>query len=86
MITNFTRCNVLRASNQGATNNWELYGDIKLEGGKMRIGFATRFNNNIDKHEINNDFYYAYSYHLNGIIRWKKFDGGNISLPVMNLE
>ena len=59
--SNFREFNELSANSQGGPYNWGLYGDIKFEQGKMRIGFHTRIANNNDVYENNNGFYYAYT-------------------------
>ena len=82
--SNFTQFNILNAKNRGLSYNWGLYGDIKFESGKMRIGFHIRANNNGDKYLYNNGFYYGYSDDENGLKQWKNHKGDNFSLPLIN--
>lgn len=81
----FTQFNILNAKNKPGMNyNWGLYGDIKFSGGKMRIGFSTRYNDNNDKYTYNNGFHYAYSDDANGLTQWKDHTGKSLSLPVID--
>ena len=83
--SNFKQFNILGARNRNGVNfNWGLYGDIKFSGGKMRIGFASRFNNKNDKYKFNNGFHYAFSDDQDGLTQWKDHTGKNIALPVVD--
>lgn len=83
--SDFTQFNVLNAkSRNGISHNWGLYGDIKFSGGKMRIGFATRYSDNNDKYVYNNGIHYAYSDDPNGLNQWKDHTGKSLSLPVFD--
>lgn len=83
--SDFTQFNVLNAKNKpGVDHNWGLYGDIKFESGKMRIGFLQRSNNKNDEYELNNGFHYAYSDDPNGLTQWKDHKGKGFSLPLFD--
>lgn len=83
--SNFKQFNILGARNtNGVDFNWGLYGDIKFSGGKMRIGFATRYNNKNDKYKFNNGFHYAFSDDPEGLTQWKDHAGKSVSLPVVD--
>ncbi|MCV9386665.1 BNR-4 repeat-containing protein [Reichenbachiella ulvae] len=82
--SDFTQFNILGAKNNGLSYNWGLYGDIKFESGKMRIGFCKRSSNNNDKFKYNNGFYYAYSDDPNGLSQWKNHAGTGFSLPLID--
>ncbi len=84
--SDFTQFNVLNAKRYGNNYNWGLYGDIKFESGKMRIGFARRANLKDDKYELNNGFYYGYSDDPLGATKWKDANGKGFSLPLVNPE
>lgn len=83
----FTHFNVLNARSQsGITYNWGLYGDIKYENGKMRIGFQRRSQNNNDKYQYQNGVYYAYSDDQDGFTQWKNHKGEDFSLPLYDAD
>lgn len=82
--TGFTQFNILSAKNKGLSYNWGLYGDIKFESGKMRIGFHIRSNNNNDKYRLNSGFYYGSSDDPNGLNQWKDHKGTGFSLPLID--
>ena len=83
--TGWTDFNVLNAKNYPEVNfNWGLYGDIKYQAGKMRIGFHTRYAISTDKHVLNNGFHYAYSNDPAGKTDWFNYKDEAISLPVIN--
>ncbi len=83
--SDFKQFNIMNAKSRSGVNyNWGLYGDIKFSGGKMRIGFSTRYSNNNDIYKYNNGFHYAYSDDPNGLNQWKDHAGKSVSLPVIN--
>ncbi len=85
--SDFTQFNIMNAKKKSSMNeNWGLYGDIKFESGKMRIGFAKRSNNNNDQYAYNNGQYFAYSDDPNGLTQWKDHNGKALKLPVINPE
>lgn len=84
--TKFTQFNILDAKRRGLDYNWGLYGDIKFENGKMRIGFSRRSSNNNDKYVYNNGHYYAYTDDPLGKSQWKDHLGNGFSLPLINPE
>lgn len=85
--SDFTSFNVLNASrNNGVNHNWGLYGDIKFESGKMRIGFARRSGNRNDRFQVNNGFYYGYSDDPNGLNQWKDHNDRPFTLPLFDSE
>jgi len=83
--TGWTDFNVLNAKNHPEVSfNWGLYGEIKYQAGKMRIGFHTRYAISTDKHANNNGFHYAYSNDPEGKTDWYNYKDEAISLPVFN--
>lgn len=83
--TGWTDFNVLNANQRPEVSyNWGLYGDIKYQAGKMRIGFHTRYAISTDKHALNNGFFYAYSNDPAGKTDWYNYKDEPISLPVIN--
>lgn len=82
----FTQFNILNAKRFGNDYNWGLYGDIKFESGKMRIGFSRRANISGDKYRLNNGFYYGYSDDPLGATKWKDANGKGFSLPLIDPE
>ncbi|WP_242204092.1 BNR-4 repeat-containing protein [Aestuariivivens insulae] len=85
--TDFTDFNSLNAKNQpGITYNWGLYGDIKYENGKIRIGFQRRSSNNDDKYIYQNGVYYAYSDDQSGATGWKNYKGESFDLPLWDAD
>ncbi|WP_299059554.1 BNR-4 repeat-containing protein [uncultured Polaribacter sp.] len=85
--SDFTDFNVLNARNQsGITHNWGLYGDIKYENGKIRIGFQRRSANNNDKYQYQNGVYYAYSDDQSGATGWKNHKGEPFSVPLFDAD
>lgn len=84
--TKFTQFNILDAKRRGLDYNWGLYGDIKFENGKMRIGFSRRSTLTNDKYELNNGHYYAYTDDPLGASQWKDHAGKGFSLPLIDPE
>jgi hypothetical protein len=83
--SDFTHFNVLNAKNQGAENNWGLYGNMKYVDGKIRIGFQRR-ENKVDKYQYQNGVYYAYSNDQSGASGWKNYQGQSFNLPLYDAD
>ena len=84
--SSFTDFNILGARNRGQQYNWGLYGDIRYENGKIRIGFQRRSQNNDDKYQYQNGIYYAYSDDQDGLSDWKNFKGESFGLPLIDSD
>ena len=84
--SSFTDFNILNARSRGQQFNWGLYGDIKYENGKMRIGYQRRSQNNNDKYQFQNGIYYAFSDNQEGTSNWKNYRGENFSLPLIDSD
>lgn len=84
--TPFTDFNILNARSRGQQFNWGLYGDIKYENGKIRIGYQRRSQNNSDKFIFQNGIYYAFSDNQDGTNNWKNYKGENFSLPLIDSD
>lgn len=82
--SDFTQFNILAAKRSGMPHNWGLYGDIKFESGKLRIGFHIRSGDDTDKHILNNGFFYGVSDDPLGEKQWKNYKGEPFSLPVID--
>lgn len=74
------------ASNYGQDYNWGMYGSFKYVGGKIRIGFQRRSQNNTDKYLYQNGVYYAYADDQSGDTNWKNHEGQSINLPLRNAD
>jgi len=85
--SDFTQFNIMDAKKKpGMKENWGLYGDIKFESGKMRIGFAKRASNKKDEYTYNNGQYFAFSDDPNGLTKWKDHNGKALKLPIIDPE
>lgn len=80
---NFNRINVMGAGSKGDVKNWSIYGSMKFENGKMRIGFQRRMNIGGDKFYANEGMYYAYSDDPTGATEWKNYKGEPINMPIV---
>ncbi|EWH10527.1 hypothetical protein DS2_07833 [Catenovulum agarivorans DS-2] len=76
----FKSLNVLGAGNKGDVKNWSIYGIIKYQDGKIRVGFQRRLNRP-DKFYANEGMYYAYSDDPTGATDWKNYQGESIDIP-----
>ena len=74
------------ASNYGQDYNWGMYGSFKYVGGKIRIGFQRRSQNNTDKYLYQNGVYYAYADDQSGDTNWKNHEGQSINLPLRDAD
>ncbi|WP_136482942.1 T9SS type A sorting domain-containing protein [Cognatitamlana onchidii] len=84
---NFVDFNSLNANSQpGIQYNWGLYGTIKYENGKIRIGFQRRLGNSQDKFSHQNGVYYAYSDNQNGVGGWKNHKGESFDTPLYDSD
>ena len=84
--SSFKDFNILGARNRGQQYNWGLYGDIRYENGKIRIGFQRRSQNNNDKYQFQNGIYYAYSDDQDGLSDWKNYRGEGFNLPLIDSD
>lgn len=84
--SNFIKFADKNASNFGQDHNWGMYGRFKYVGGKIRIGFQRRSQNNTDKYKYQNGVYYAYSDDQSGATNWKNHEGTSINLPLRNAD
>lgn len=83
--TNFQRFNVLKAGEKGEEKNWSIYGSMKYQDGKIRIGYQRRFNIP-DKFHAQDGMYYAYSDDPTGATDWKNYKGELITMPLVKAD
>lgn len=82
----FVHFNSLNAKSQGLPYNWGLYGSIKYQNGKIRIGFQRRLGNSEDKYWAQNGVYYAYSDNQNGVGGWKNYKVESFNTPLYDSD
>jgi hypothetical protein len=83
----FVDFNSLNARSQpGIDRNWGLYGTVKYENGKIRIGFQRRLGNSDDKYWAQNGVYYAYSDNQDGVGGWKNHRGESFDTPLYDSD
>ncbi|WP_078061815.1 BNR-4 repeat-containing protein [Catenovulum maritimum] len=83
--TNFQRFNVLKAQSKGEIDDWSIYGHMKYQDGKIRIGFQRRLNRP-DKFYANEGMHYAYSDDPTGATEWKNYKGELITMPLVKAD
>ncbi|MBR9908805.1 MAG: hypothetical protein GYB33_00455 [Gammaproteobacteria bacterium] len=82
----FTKFNHNNQKSRGNEYNWGLYGNMKYENGKLRVGFQQRSSDNTDKYLYQNGVYYAYSDHPEGFGDWKNHKGEPMTWPLVDSD
>lgn len=83
----FVHFNGLNARSQpGIDHNWGLYGTIKYENGKIRIGFQRRLGDGNDRYGAQNGVYYGYSDNQTGAGGWKNHSGESFDTPLYDSD